>query len=195
VARRRPGRLTGLLVWGQSKGLRGHSARLGNVHFWLGIALALIVVIVAAWRFKRVAQPAHARTGARRGGLLALVPCSARVLGGRMTLHHGVGVQAGGQSRRVRAARPTRGRAGPWMAPSRRQAGLLDRRTGLRRLPGERPRVSAAQSSPAVSSSRRFAPSTLTGCFHPASVTDADFAAIKRVPRHARPTATLIGVP
>src|SRR6476620_1138689 len=46
--------LTGLLVWGQSKTeLRGNSGRLGTVHFWLGIGLALIVVVVAAWRFRR----------------------------------------------------------------------------------------------------------------------------------------------
>src|SRR6476620_1093749 len=46
--------LTGLLVWGQSKTeLRGNSGRLGTVHFWLGIGLALIVLAVAVWRFRR----------------------------------------------------------------------------------------------------------------------------------------------
>jgi uncharacterized membrane protein len=92
--------LTGLLVWGQSKTeLRGTSGRLGTVHFWLGIVLALIVVGVAAWRFKRVTDDRHTHgLELVAGGLLALVAVLAQgYLGGRMTYHHGVGVDAGGQ--------------------------------------------------------------------------------------------------
>src|SRR3954454_18726558 len=52
--------LTGLLVWGQSKTeLRGNSGRLGTVHFWLGIALAVVVVAVAVYRRRRVAADRH----------------------------------------------------------------------------------------------------------------------------------------
>src|SRR5690349_22871787 len=67
--------LTGLLVWGQSKTmLRGHSGRLGTVHFYLGIVLAVIVVGVAAWRFKRATDDRHTHGLAPvAGGLPALV--------------------------------------------------------------------------------------------------------------------------
>src|SRR4051812_23855717 len=92
--------ITGLLVWGQSKTmLRGHSGRLGTVHFWLGIALAVVVAAVAGWRRRRVASDRHTHgLELVAGGLLALVAVLAQgYLGGRMTYHHGVGVQAGGQ--------------------------------------------------------------------------------------------------
>jgi mono/diheme cytochrome c family protein len=92
--------LTGLVVWGQSKTeLRGHSGRLGSIHFWLGIVLALIVLSVAAWRFKRSTADRHTHgLELVAGGLLALVAVLAQgYIGGRMTYHHGVGVDAGGQ--------------------------------------------------------------------------------------------------
>ena len=91
---------TGLLVWGQAQTeLRGNSFRIGTVHFWLGIAVTLIVFGVAAWRFRRVKQDRHTHGHALlAGGLLALVAVFAQgYLGGRMTYHHGVGVDAGGQ--------------------------------------------------------------------------------------------------
>ncbi len=92
--------LTGLLVWGQSKTeLRGSSGRLGSVHFWLGIVLSLIVISVAAWRFRRVSTDRHTHgLELVAGGLLALVAVFAQgYIGGRMTYHHGVGVDSGGQ--------------------------------------------------------------------------------------------------
>jgi uncharacterized membrane protein len=92
--------LTGLLVWGQSKTeLRGHSGRLGTIHFWLGIVLALIVVLVAAWRFKRVGADRHTHgLELVAGGLLAVAAVLAQgYIGGRMTYEHGVGVDSGGQ--------------------------------------------------------------------------------------------------
>jgi mono/diheme cytochrome c family protein len=92
--------LTGLLVWGQSKTeLRGNSGRLGTVHFWLGIALAVIVVVVAAWRFKRAGDDRHTHgLELVAGGLLALVAVLAQgYIGGRMTYEHGVGLDSGGQ--------------------------------------------------------------------------------------------------
>jgi mono/diheme cytochrome c family protein len=92
--------LTGLLVWGQSKTeLRGNSGRLGTVHFWLGIGLALVVVAVAAWRFRRAGTNRHTHgLELVAGGLLALAAVLTQgYIGGRMTYEHGVGIDAGGQ--------------------------------------------------------------------------------------------------
>lgn len=91
---------TGLLVWGQAQTqLRGQAFRNGSVHFWLGIALAVVVVATAALRFGPIRA---GRTGV--GSLLAAVAVLALAmvslqgyLGGRMTYEHGVGVEAGGQ--------------------------------------------------------------------------------------------------
>jgi mono/diheme cytochrome c family protein len=92
--------VTGLLVWGQAQTtLRGHSFRLGTIHFWLGIALAVTVVGIAAWRRARVASDRHTHgLELVAGGLLALVAVLAQgYIGGRMTYQHGVGVDRGGQ--------------------------------------------------------------------------------------------------
>src|SRR3954454_11652502 len=41
--------VTGLVVWGQAQTtLRGHDFRLGNVHFWFGIAVAVLALAAAA---------------------------------------------------------------------------------------------------------------------------------------------------
>src|SRR5690242_10119415 len=48
--------VTGLLVWGQAQQeLRGNDFRVGSLHFWLGIALAVVVVVSVAlgWRAHR----------------------------------------------------------------------------------------------------------------------------------------------
>jgi len=92
--------ITGLLVWGQSKTmLRGTSGRLGTVHFWLGIALAVVVAAVAAWRWRRVAGDRHTHgLELVTGGVLALAAVLAQgYIGGRMTYEHAVGIDSGGQ--------------------------------------------------------------------------------------------------
>ena len=103
---------TGLLVWGQAQQeLRGSSFRNGTAHFWLGIALGIVVLGEAALRVRalrsggRVPELRVRAFGA--GGLataaigvavLALAMVSVQgYLGGRMTYEHGVGVEAGGQ--------------------------------------------------------------------------------------------------
>src|SRR5436305_15221865 len=45
--------VTGLLVWGQAQTmLRGSDFRIGQIHFWLGIALAVILVLAAVVRLR-----------------------------------------------------------------------------------------------------------------------------------------------
>jgi membrane protein implicated in regulation of membrane protease activity len=65
---------TGLLVWGQAQTtLRGGHFGLGTAHFWLGIALTVIVVVVAGWRLRRVQQDRHTHGHALlAGGTLAV---------------------------------------------------------------------------------------------------------------------------
>src|SRR4051794_13452642 len=92
--------VTGLLVWGQAQTmLRGNSFRIGTIHFWLGIGTAALLVVLAGWRRFRVAGDQHTHgVELVAGGVLALVAVLAQgYLGGRMTYHHGVGVNGAGQ--------------------------------------------------------------------------------------------------
>jgi uncharacterized membrane protein len=92
--------VTGLLVRGQSQTmLRGASNRIGTIHFWLGIALAVAVVVLAAWRLRRVRAERHTHGyELLAGGVLALVAVVAQgYLGGRMTYDQAVGISDGGQ--------------------------------------------------------------------------------------------------
>jgi len=93
------GGITGLLVWGQAQTmLRGTSFRIGTVHFWLGIATTLLVLILAGWRRFRVASDRHTHSVELvGGGVIALAAVLAQgYLGGRMTYNHGVGVYDAG---------------------------------------------------------------------------------------------------
>jgi uncharacterized membrane protein len=93
--------LTGLLVWGEAQTtLRGQDFRLGNVHFWLGIAVAVLALAAAAdWILSRQRDGVHHRPAIVP--LLALLIVAGVVVqgyvGGRMTYEHGVGVYDGGQ--------------------------------------------------------------------------------------------------
>jgi uncharacterized membrane protein len=92
--------ITGLLVWGQAQTmLRGSSFRIGTFHFWIGIALALILFAAGFVRLQTVrrGRPTH-RPLLLVAGVSALVLVFAQgYLGGRMTYHHGVGIFDGGQ--------------------------------------------------------------------------------------------------
>jgi uncharacterized membrane protein len=92
--------VTGLLVWGQAQTeLRGHAFRLGSVHFYLGIVLALVVVgsVILGWRAHRAGHELP-RAELLAFGVVALVLVFVQgFLGGRMTYEHGVGVDAAGQ--------------------------------------------------------------------------------------------------
>lgn len=92
--------ITGLLVRGQAETeLRGNAIRIGTVHFWLGIAVAVVVLGVAGWRWRHARADRHThRLELIAGGTVALIAVLAQgYLGGRMTYHHGVGIEAGGQ--------------------------------------------------------------------------------------------------
>jgi mono/diheme cytochrome c family protein len=93
--------VTGLLVWGQAQTtLRGQHFRVGNAHFWLGIAVAALAVLAAGdwYRARRRDGPAHRPKAVP---LLAVLVVAGVVvqgyLGGRMTYDDGVGVYDGGQ--------------------------------------------------------------------------------------------------
>jgi uncharacterized membrane protein len=91
---------TGLLVWGQAQTqLRDGQFKLGTAHFWLGIVVTVIVLVVAGWRLWRVQQDRHTHGHALlAGGVLALIAVLAQgYLGGRMTYDQGVGVDSAGQ--------------------------------------------------------------------------------------------------
>jgi mono/diheme cytochrome c family protein len=95
--------LTGLLVRGQSQTqLRGADYGIGGIHFWLGIAVALLVVGAVALRLSQrgrvvaVGVAAIAIAALAAGGVLAQ-----GYLGGRMTYQQGVGVEAMGQGRQT----------------------------------------------------------------------------------------------
>jgi uncharacterized membrane protein len=92
--------LTGLLVRGQAETmLRGHSIWLGNLHFWLGLALALLLLGVAAlrWSTLRRGRPTHGRLLTVAGVVAFAAVFVQGYAGGRMTYDQGVGVAKGGQ--------------------------------------------------------------------------------------------------
>jgi uncharacterized membrane protein len=92
--------VTGLLVRGQSlTELRGSTIMTGSWHFWLGIALALLLVALVVWRMRAVRsrRPTHG-TALLAGGVIAVALVIVQgYLGGRMTYDQGVGIEAGGQ--------------------------------------------------------------------------------------------------
>lgn len=92
--------LTGLLVWGQAQQeLRGQAFQNGTAHFWLGIALAVVVLGVIALRYKPLQHGGHVVSAPVVAvAVLALGMVAVQgYIGGRMTYEHGVGVEAGGQ--------------------------------------------------------------------------------------------------
>lgn len=174
---------TGLLVRGESQTeLRGSQLRVGTVHFWLGIALALLVVAaaVAAWLRRTQTGPQPAWAAALAVAVLAAVSVQG-YLGGRMTYEHGVGVHDAGAY-----AQSARGAADLELALARgvpdAQAGMAAfSRSGLGcaschgdRAQGERgPRLAGGVDL------EEFRGVHQHGLFPPQIVTDRDFAAIE----------------
>lgn len=92
--------LTGLLVWGQAQTtLRGHAFRLGTAHFWIGIAIAVVLAgtTLGRWGAVRGGRATHAPLLLSAGVLALVLVFTQGYLGGRMTYQHGVGIDSGGQ--------------------------------------------------------------------------------------------------
>lgn len=90
---------TGLLVWGQAQTtLRGQAFRVATAHFWIGIALAVLLVITALLRYVTTRErPAPGALLIGAGTIAVLLVVVQGYLGGRMTYAYGVGVDRGGE--------------------------------------------------------------------------------------------------
>jgi uncharacterized membrane protein len=92
--------ITGLLVRGQAQTeLRGGDIWVGTWHFWLGIALAVVLAALVGWRVLTIrrGRATHA-TELLLGGVLGVLLVVAQgYLGGRMTYDQGMGIDRGGQ--------------------------------------------------------------------------------------------------
>src|SRR4051794_20817623 len=84
--------LSGLLVRGQAQTtLRGNDLQIGTIHFWLGIVLAVLVLGIAAWRWRQAHRLVSLALVAAALTATALVFAQG-YLGGRMTYQQAVGV-------------------------------------------------------------------------------------------------------
>src|SRR3954454_16542782 len=175
--------VTGLLVWGQAQTqLRGNDFRIGSLHLWLGIAIAVVVGATAAiaWRSGRARH--HAPPGALLGaGVLALAMVVAQgYLGGRMSYEHGVGVDAGGEYAQTAIGASKLHVALAQGAPAVQAGEAAFSRTGLGcatchgdQAQGDRgPRLAGGREL------GEFRGVHATGLFPPSVVTDRDFAAV-----------------
>ncbi|MEO8691016.1 MAG: DUF2231 domain-containing protein [Solirubrobacteraceae bacterium] len=163
---------TGLLVWGQAQTtLRAGHLAVGTAHFWLGIALTVVVAVLAGWRLRRVQQGRHTHGHALvAGGALALVAVMAQgYLGGRMTYDQGVGVDRGGEFAQTGSgAAALEAALARGLAPADAGAGRSRAAaSAARAATATRRRACAARASPAASSSGSSAASTATGCSRP----------------------------
>lgn len=92
--------VTGLLVWGQAKTmLRGSHYTISNVHFWLGIGVAAVLVVAAIVRLRTIrrGRPTHAPALLAAGAVALAGVFVQGYLGGRMTYDRGVGIASGGE--------------------------------------------------------------------------------------------------
>ena len=183
---------TGLLVWGQAQTeLRDGAFRLGTLHFWLGIALTLVVVAVAGWRFRHARANRHThRRSLVFGGLVALVAVLAQgYVGGRMAYDQGVGVQAAGQYAKsgAGAARLSVDLAGGMPAAKAGARAFSSSGLGCAECHGDQ---AQGQRGPALAGGRGledFRRVHATGLFPPAVVSDREFAAVNAYLKTLRP--------
>jgi mono/diheme cytochrome c family protein len=179
--------VTGLIVRGQSQTeLRGNAGRLGTAHFWLGIVLAAIVfvpAIIALIRARRPRPGPDVPTGiswTALGVVGVLAVLGQGYLGGRMTYHHGVGVDAGGQFAQtaVGAERLAVSLSHGTSQTAAGRAAFAESGLGCATCHGDR---AQGARGPRLAGGREVAEFRHVhgrGLFPPAVVTDRDFAAI-----------------
>jgi mono/diheme cytochrome c family protein len=182
--------LTGLLVRGQSQTeLRGADYGIGSIHFWLGIAIALLLLAVACARYVRRGRIVAVGGGALVVALLATVAVLAQgYFGGRMTYAQGVGVQAMGQGRQTAdgAARLQTDLARGMSAVQAGRRAFSEQGLGCAACHGD---LAQGERGPALAGGREleeFRHVHGTGLFPPQVVTDRDFAAIDAYLRSLR---------
>jgi mono/diheme cytochrome c family protein len=175
---------TGLLVWGQAQTtLRGQHFRLGNAHFWLGIAVAVLAVVAAGDWYRGRRRDGAAHRPKVVPALAVLIVAGVAVqgyLGGRMTYDDGVGVYDGGQMAQTAAgvARLDAVLAkGSAPAAAGRMA-FSAQGLGCARCHGD---LAQGQRGPSLAGGREVADFRRVhghGLFPARAVTDQDFAAI-----------------
>jgi hypothetical protein len=144
--------VTGLLVRGQSQTmLRDGSGWLGAWHLWLGIALALVLAALVAWRLRRVRaeRSTHGTVFLAGGAIGVLLVVAQGYIGGRMTYDQGVGVQGGGQFAQTAAGASSRRRP-----RARRGSSARSPPGRTRRAPARRPSPRAVWAAPAATAIR-----------------------------------------
>ena len=186
--------VTGLLVWGQAQTtLRGQHFRVGNAHFWLGIAIAVLAVLAAGdwWRSRRANGVDHRPVIVPVIAVLVVVGIVVQgYLGGRMTYEHGVGVYDGGQlaqsatgASKLHVALAT----GTPMVQAGKMA-FSEQGLGCARCHGD---LAQGLRAPSLAGGRElpdFRRVHQHGLFPPSVVTDRDFAAIDAWLRTLAPT-------
>ncbi len=169
--------VTGLLVRGESQTqLRGSALTGGSIHFWLGIAIAVVVVALAAFRGRRIAPPVAAGLAL----LAALAVLAQGYFGGRMTYEDGVGVQALGQARQTAIGASRLHVALAQGAPAVAAGRTAFSRSGLGCASCHGDQAQGAR-GPRLAGGRDtedFRRVHAGGLFPPSVVTDKDFAAI-----------------
>jgi mono/diheme cytochrome c family protein len=170
--------LTGLLVWGESKTeLRGSHYGIGGIHFWLGIAIAAVMLglAVAQWR-RRAAAPVVLGVA----GLAFVAVLAQGYLGGRMTYERGVGVESLGEATQTaRGASALHVALASGTAPERAgRMAFSDAGLGCASCHGDQ---AQGGRGPRLAGGRdldEFRRVHAHGLFPPAVITDRDFTAI-----------------
>jgi uncharacterized membrane protein len=174
---------TGLLVWKQAQTtLRGHAFREGTAHFWIGIALAALLVLTAGvrWQTARRLRPTHRPVLLAAGALALALVVVQGYLGGRMTYEHGVGVDGGGQLAQtaIGTARLDVALAGGADPVTAGQAAFSSAGLGCARCHGALAQGSRGPGLAGGADLARFRRVHAHGLFPPSVVSDRDFQAI-----------------
>jgi len=175
--------LTGLLVWGQAQTmLRGHAFRLGTAHFWIGIAVAVLLAGTVLGRLWSVhgGRATHSRVLLCAGVTALALVLVQGYLGGRMTYQHGVGIDRGGQLAQtaVGASKLQTALAGGMSDVAAGRVAFSNAGLGCASCHGDLARGNRGPALAGGIELRRFRHVHAAGLFPEAIVTDGDVAAI-----------------